>query len=32
METRNRPGTHFTKVGWENLKSKFFKETDLTYE
>ncbi|XLR38654.1 hypothetical protein S83_023314, partial [Arachis hypogaea] len=32
MVAGNRPGTHFNKVGWANLKTKFLKETDLNYE
>ncbi|QHN81275.1 L10-interacting MYB domain-containing protein [Arachis hypogaea] len=27
-----RPGTHFNKVDWANLKTKFLKETGLNYE
>ncbi|XLU23405.1 hypothetical protein S245_059471, partial [Arachis hypogaea] len=32
MVAGNRPGTHFNKVGWANLKTKFLKETGLNYE
>ncbi|XP_020972759.1 L10-interacting MYB domain-containing protein-like [Arachis ipaensis] len=32
MVAGNRLGTHFNKVGWANLKTKFLKETGLNYE
>ncbi|KAL4270972.1 hypothetical protein AHAS_AhasUnG0039800 [Arachis hypogaea] len=32
MVAGNRPGTHFNKVGWANLKTKFLKEIGLNYE
>ncbi|XLU33672.1 hypothetical protein S245_069738, partial [Arachis hypogaea] len=32
MVAGNRPGTHFNKVDWANLKTKFLKETGLNYE
>ncbi|KAL4300052.1 hypothetical protein AHAS_Ahas17G0162300 [Arachis hypogaea] len=32
MVAGNRPRTHFNKAGWANLKTKFLKQTGLSYE